>query len=83
VQLRDHVALTEVEYGMALLDEKSGEYWNLNPTGSVVLETLLSGGTVEAAVDALAKEYEVDRASLSSDVAGLVGELCSVGLLVR
>ena len=82
MRLRDHVALTELEYGMALLDEDSGEYWNLNPTGSLVLQTLLAGGTVQTAVEELVEQYDVERAALSADVEGIVDELCSAGLLV-
>lgn len=81
LRLRDDVAFAEVEYGMALLDEDSGEYWNLNPTGFLVLQTLLAGGTVATAVDELAKGYDLERAVLSRDVEDLVSELHSAGLI--
>ena len=50
LQLRDGVSAADTDYGMALLDEDSGQYWNLNPTAALALRTLLAGGT---------KQYEL------------------------
>ena len=44
LQLRDGVSAADTEYGMALLDEDSGQYWNLNPTAALALRTLLGAG---------------------------------------
>ncbi len=81
LKLRAGVFLTEVEYGTALLDEERGEYWNLNPTGALILQTLLAGGTADEAARALAEEYAVDVGSAARDVGELVDELCSAGLV--
>ena len=45
MRLRDGVSSAETDYGIMLLDEDSGRYWNLNPTAALVLRTLLDGGT--------------------------------------
>ena len=45
LKLRDGVSAADTDYGITLLDEDSGQYWNLNPTGALVLRTLLEGGT--------------------------------------
>ncbi len=81
MKLRAGVYLVEVDYGTALLDEECGEYWNLNPTGALILEKLLAGGTAEDAARALAEEYAVDLGSAERDVGELVDELCSAGLV--
>lgn len=81
MKLRPGVLLVEVDYGTALLDEERGEYWNLNPTGALILETVLAGGTVDEAARALADEYAVDLGSAARDVEELLGELCSAGLV--
>ncbi len=81
MKLRPGVFLAEVEYGTALLDEERGEYWNLNPTGALILETLLAGGTVDEAARALVDEYAVDLGSAARDVEELLDELCSAGLV--
>lgn len=81
MKLRAGVYLVEVDYGTALLDEECGEYWNLNPTGALILERLLAGGTAEDAARALAEEYAVDLGSAERDVRQLLDELCSSGLV--
>nr|WP_063738923.1 lasso peptide biosynthesis PqqD family chaperone [Streptomyces sp. SID5464] len=75
--------MTETEYGMALLDQRSTEYWTLNPTAAIVLQALLDGHGAERAVEVLTTRYEnvdVDRAT--EDVRRIVEELCSAGLLI-
>lgn len=81
LQLRSGVSAAEVDYGIALLDERSGQYWHLNATGSLALEVLLDGGTDEQAAQALAEQYAVDPETARQDVRGLVDDLCSAGLV--
>jgi hypothetical protein len=81
LKLRDGVSAAETDYGTALLDEDSGQYWNLNPTGVLVLRTLLEGGTPAQAVQELTAQYAVDAETASRDVEDLVGGLHSAGLV--
>jgi hypothetical protein len=81
LRLREGVSTAETDYGIALLDEDSGQYWNLNPTGALVLQTLLEGGSPEQAVQALTEQYAVDADTASQDVQDLVGGLHSAGLV--
>jgi Coenzyme PQQ synthesis protein D (PqqD) len=81
LKLRDGVSAADTDYGIALLDEDSGEYWNLNPTGALALRTLLNGGTTAQAVQELTEEYAVDAATATRDVEDLVGGLRSAGLV--
>jgi hypothetical protein len=81
LKLRDGVSAADTDYGIALLDEDSGEYWNLNPTGALALRTLLNGGTPAQAVQELTEEYAVDAATATRDVEDLVGGLRSAGLV--
>ena len=83
LNLRDGVSTADTDYGIALLDEDSGEYWNLNPTGALVLRTLLEGGTSTDAAQALAETYDVDAGSASRDVQDLLGGLHSAGLVAQ
>jgi len=75
LKLRDGVSTAETEYGMALLDEDTGRYWNLNPTGTLVLRRLLEGGTATQAMDELAEQYAVDRETAGRDVEDLIADL--------
>jgi Coenzyme PQQ synthesis protein D (PqqD) len=81
LKLRDGVSAADTDYGIALLDEDSGQYWNLNPTAALALRTLLDGGTTAQAVRELTEQYAVDRDIAKRDVEDLVGELCSAGLV--
>jgi hypothetical protein len=81
LQLREGVSAADTDYGMALLDEDSGQYWNLNPTAALALRTLLDGGTTAQAVQELTQQYAVDADTASQDINNLVGELHSAGLV--
>lgn len=74
------VSTAETDYGTVLLDERSGTYWELNPTGTVVIKTLLDGGDEAAAVAALVGEFDIDQAQAAQDVAALVRDLRATGL---
>jgi len=79
--LRAGVSTAETDYGLTLLDERSGEYFSLNPTGALVLRTLLAGGTRKEAVVRLRVEYAVDVDKASQDVADLIEALESADLV--
>jgi len=81
LRLRDGVSVADTDYGMALLDEDSGQYWNLNPTAALTLRMLLEGGTTAQAVQELTEQYAVDADTASQDIDNLVGELHSAGLV--
>jgi hypothetical protein len=80
-RLRDGVSTADTDYGMTLLDTDSGEYWTLNPTGALVLQTLLDGGTPGDAAKVVTEQYAVDAHTASQDVQDLVGGLESAGLV--
>ena len=81
LKLRDGVSAADTDYGMALLDEDSGQYWNLNPTAALALRTLLDGASSAQAVKELTEQYAVDADTASQDVQDLVGGLHSAGLV--
>ncbi len=81
VKLCDDLTVTDTEYGIVLLDETRGEYWNLNPTGALILRTVLEGGTQEDAARALAEEFDVEPEAARKDVGELLGHLHSTGLI--
>jgi hypothetical protein len=81
LKLRGGVSAADTDYGMALLDEDSGQYWNLNPTAALALRTLLAGGTTAQAVREVTKQYAVDADTATQDINDLLGELHSAGLV--
>ncbi|TLS43713.1 lasso peptide biosynthesis PqqD family chaperone [Streptomyces montanus] len=83
MRLRADVSLVETEYGNVLLDERTGKYWELNPTGSFVLGELMSGGDTGAVTTRLTEEFEVDAERARSDVEALVAALVEARLVDR
>jgi Coenzyme PQQ synthesis protein D (PqqD) len=82
LKLRDGVSAADTDYGMALLDEDSGQYWNLNPTAALAMRRLLDGGTTAQAARELTEQYAVDANTASQDIEDLLGELHSAGLVL-
>jgi hypothetical protein len=81
--LRFHqdVSTAETQYGTVLLDQRSGEYWELNPTGALVVRTLMADGDEAAAVTALVERFDIDRDRAEQDVTALVRDLRDAGLV--
>jgi hypothetical protein len=72
LRLRNGVSSADTDYGTVLLDEDSGQYWNLNPSAALALRTLLAGGTCDQAVRELTGQYAVDDATAGRDVRELL-----------
>ena len=81
LKLRDRVSTADTEYGTVLLDEDSGEYWNLNPTGAIVVRTMLDGGSAADATHRLIEQYAIDPDTAREDVADLLAGLRGAGLV--
>ncbi|MFI1968421.1 HPr-rel-A system PqqD family protein [Streptomyces cinnamoneus] len=82
LRLGTDVCTALTDYGTVLLDQRSGEYWELNPTGTIVVQTLLEGGEQGDAVDALVTEFDVERSQAVRDVTALIAQLRATGLVV-
>jgi hypothetical protein len=83
IRLRDRVTVTSTEYGLVLLDEQAGEYWNLNSTGALVVDTVLDGGTPADAARALADEHAVALERARTDVDELLAQLREANLVAE
>ncbi|MCZ9352223.1 lasso peptide biosynthesis PqqD family chaperone [Streptomyces mutabilis] len=74
------VSTAQTQYGTVLLDQRTGEYWELNPTGELVVRTLMDGGDEAAAVAALVARFEIDPDRAEQDVRALLRDLRAAGL---
>ncbi|WP_119726785.1 lasso peptide biosynthesis PqqD family chaperone [Thermomonospora amylolytica] len=81
MKLRTGVATADTEYGIVLLDERSGDYWQLNPTGALAVRRLLAGDTPEQAAAALAAEFDVTADQALADVRALLEQLRAARLV--
>jgi PqqD family protein of HPr-rel-A system len=81
--LRPGVLMADTEYGSTLLDQRSGEYWTLNPTAAAVLRALLDGRSARQAATALTGEYDVGPEEAEEDVDRILGELRAARLVAE
>jgi hypothetical protein len=80
-RLRTGVSMTRTEYGLVLLDEPRGEYFQLNPTGAIVANGLLAQSTVQQIADEVAREYDVTREQARADIETLIVQFRETGLI--
>ncbi|MGW0808624.1 lasso peptide biosynthesis PqqD family chaperone [Nonomuraea sp. NPDC002799] len=83
MRLNAEVSTADTEYGMILLHERSGRYWQLNETGALIVRTLLDGGSAEQAVRRLTEHYAVGPSQAEQDVQTLVAGLAAAGVTDR
>jgi len=81
VALRTGVSSSVTEYGSVLLDERSGDYFQLNDVGTAALRQLLDGHGPPAVAAILAEEYDVEPAQAEQDVIALLQELRTARLV--
>jgi hypothetical protein len=84
-ELRDGVSWSPTEYGGVLLDSTTGEYWQLNPAGAVVLAAALDGADLDRTAAALADRFEGagDPDALAEDAVTILDELAGARLVTR
>lgn len=83
VELSKDVMVRHLEGEAVLLDLGSQRYFGLDEVGSRIWDLLAEGRALAEVVDALAAEYEVERARLEGDVTELVERLEAAGLARR
>ena len=77
----DQVLIQEIRGEIMFLNMPSESYFGLDAVGSQMYRTLVSSDSVQAAFDALLKEYDVEDARLRSDLQDLITKLVDHGLL--
>jgi len=64
-----------------LLNLKTEKYLGLDDVSNRIWQVLTSGGTIQAAYDALLAEFEVDPGKLRADLDEFVQQLLQYGLV--
>ncbi|MGN9845899.1 lasso peptide biosynthesis PqqD family chaperone [Nonomuraea sp. H19] len=80
MRLHAEVTTADTAYGMILLHERNGRYWQLNHTGTLILRTLLAGESPRQAADRLIERYDVGLPQAEHDVRALIDGLVAAGL---
>lgn len=81
LRMHEHVSLVRTEYGAVLLDERKGQYFQLNPTGCLVAQGVIDHSSPESIAASLAQEYDVSEEQARKDVTILIGRLREAGLV--
>jgi hypothetical protein len=82
LRLRDGVLAQTTLVHAVLLDSVSGEYFELNPVGSVIVRGLIAGEAGTAIVDAIVAQFAVEPARARGDLQTFIDGLVARGLLV-
>jgi hypothetical protein len=82
VQLRADVSTADTDDGVVLLDERAGRYWQLNPTGALVLRLLLDGAAPYQVVQALTDRHPVSTEQAAADIGALLERLRAAELVI-
>lgn len=77
------VVASEVDDGAALLDLRSSQYYGLNPVGAFVWSRIQTPATLEDIVAAVADAFDVDPSECRADIARLLEDFESAGVLRR
>ncbi len=79
--LRADISAVRTEYGMVLLDERDGRYWQLSRTAAVFVEKLTDGGDLDDAVAEITRSFEVTEVRARSDLHCLAQRLREIGVV--
>ena len=77
------VVFRDLEGEAVILDLASGTYFGLNEVGTRVWRLVDEGRDAAQIVDAVAAEYDADRATIERDVARLLDDLSARRLIAR
>ena len=83
ITLSPEVISQEVSGETVLLDLQSEHYFGLDEVGTRIWSLINEGRAVGEVVDTLLDEYDVDRATLETDVSALLASLLEAGLVVE
>ncbi len=81
LRLRPDIATTDTDDGLVLLDERTGGYWQLNPTGAHVLQALLEGHHSDHIAADFATRYRIDVHQAHHDVTAITNRLYAANLV--
>ncbi|GAA2504852.1 lasso peptide biosynthesis PqqD family chaperone [Streptomyces gobitricini] len=80
VRLKPHVSTAVTDNGMALLEETTGRFFELNATGATVLTALLEGTPPHELARRLSEGTDSGVERVSADIAAFIKGLTEQGL---
>ena len=81
ISVPDGVLVQELQGESVLLNVNTENYYGLDEVGTRMWSVLREAPSIADAIDTLLDEYEVERATLESDVSDLLAELLEKKLI--
>lgn len=81
VRLRESVVAQVMDGQMVLLDTRGGQYYDLNASGTLMLERLLAGASREQVIAAVEQKFQVSGERVATDLDALMVTLRDAGLI--
>jgi putative heme degradation protein len=81
VKIPDDVLISKLQEESVILNLDSERYFGLDDVGTRILSVLTTSDSIEAAYQRLVEEYDVDGQALRLDLAELIENLLTHGLL--
>ena len=81
VKIPDGVLISKLQEESVILNLDTERYYGLDDVGTRILSVLTTSESIEAAYEALAREYDVDGQVLRQDLLELVQHLVAQGLI--
>ena len=81
VRIPEHVLVRSVNGELVLLNLDNEHVYGLDDVGTLMWEAISVAPTVEAAVEHLSGQFEIDRDTLAGDLDRLLRELSGCGLV--
>jgi hypothetical protein len=82
ITLSPHAIFQKINAEAVILDMQSEQYYALNEVGMRLWELFAEGKSVQAAIQVLLDEFDVEESALHSDVSQWLHDLSELGLIV-
>ena len=82
VAISPDVVFRELDGEAVLLRLDAGIYYGLDKVGTRILELIAELGSLRLVFEAMQRDYDVEAATLETDLLRLAAELCANGLSV-
>lgn len=82
VEVREGIVFQQLQEEAVLLNLDSGQYFGLDAVGTRVWSLLAEGKSLRDVVTTIVAEYEVGKEQCETDLAKLIGELETQGLVI-
>ena len=83
LEASSHVHARTFDEELVILDLERGQYYSMSEIGARAWQRITGGASLGEATDVLLDEYEVDRATLVTDLVALADEWIALGLVQR